>query len=152
MLALDLTYINSITEGDKNSINEFIDLFIEEINEFYNNFLLLYNNEDWKNLSILAHKGKTTVFTFGLKEFSNNYLRKLEFYSKHFRLQELNSINLKSEIELNEIVLIENQLENYFNENNILRDEINKEEIKNLILSINKKLDEIKIDIISIRI
>ncbi len=152
MSSLDLSYIKSVADGDKNSIAEFIKIFSEQVDEFLNNFLLLYNNEEWKNLSILAHKAKTTVFTFGLKEFSENYLRNLEFYSKYYRLKQLNSINEKTDVQLNEVELIKNQIENFCNENNITELNISKNEIKNLILDINNQLEQIKIDIISIRI
>ncbi len=141
---INLSYINSVTNGDSTMIEELVEIFLEQINEFSSNFLDMFNDKDWKNLNILAHKAKTSVLIFGLEELSNDYFKKLEFYSKHFRLKQIESLNSyidKIELEKN---LLETQIRCYFEEEKLDSELITLEEVGLLIADINKHLNKIK--------
>lgn len=89
MKKLDLNYLESITEGDKDLILELIDIFKSQIPEYREDFKQAFENKDALRLSKIAHKAKSSVAIMGLTELTQ-VLRKLEFeaqegtFSDHF--------------------------------------------------------------------
>ena len=66
----DLSYLEAMTEGDKGLIKELIGIFstqVEEYIDLMNKYLL---NENWIELSKMAHKAKSTVAIMGMKKLS----------------------------------------------------------------------------------
>ncbi len=94
----DLSYINDITMGDSNMLEELIMLFIDQVDEFEENFERLLEEKDWDKLGKEAHKAKSSVATFGLKELANE-LKELQLLTqKEEKIEEYpNYIKLFSE-------------------------------------------------------
>lgn len=65
---LDLSYIESVTEGDKGLIIELINIFKEQVPEFTSEFNSAFANKETEVLKQIAHKAKSTVAIMGLNE------------------------------------------------------------------------------------
>ena len=77
----DLSYLKSMTEGDRELISEMIEIFSTQVEE-YNGLMQDYlRQKDWQELSRLAHKAKSSVAIMGMKELADK-LRKLEVMAK----------------------------------------------------------------------
>ncbi|MFH2140852.1 MAG: Hpt domain-containing protein, partial [Bacteroidota bacterium] len=63
----DLTYLNSITSGDKKNLVEIIELFFDQVPEIQNNFNIALNSRNFEEISAIAHKAKSSVNIIGLK-------------------------------------------------------------------------------------
>ena len=77
MKELDLSYIESICEGDKEMMKEFSDIFIAQVPEFIADFDTAYAEKDAVKLGRVAHKAKSSVRVMGLEDLGNE-LGKLE--------------------------------------------------------------------------
>ncbi|MCD4833079.1 MAG: Hpt domain-containing protein [Bacteroidales bacterium] len=78
---IDLSYLNEISDGSNELINDLVDMFFKQIPEYQialNNF---YVKKDWDNLSRIAHKAKSAILMVGMKDLANE-LRKLEENAK----------------------------------------------------------------------
>lgn len=102
MNVIDLSYLTSITGGDKEVMVEMIDLLIEETPKHLDTIKTAQKNKDWPKLRSEAHKVKPMFLYVGLSEL-NEICKELEDNAK-------NETDLASNPEL-----IEN-LENGFNE------------------------------------
>lgn len=78
---LDLSYLESMSGGDKGLMKEMIDIFKEQVPDFVTEMKLGLENNDWKALASIAHKAKSTIAIIGLndlteelKEFENNVI------------------------------------------------------------------------------
>ncbi len=78
---IDLSYLNEISNGNKDFINELIDMFFEQISEYKITLNDLYRKKDWYNLGRAAHKAKSAVLLVGIKDLATE-LKKLEDYTK----------------------------------------------------------------------
>lgn len=78
---IDLSYLNEISNGNKNFINELIDMFFQQIPEYQNIINDLYEKKDWYNLGRAAHKAKSAVLMMGMNDLASD-LKKLEEYAK----------------------------------------------------------------------
>src|SRR5690554_914241 len=58
---INLSYLESIADGDQGIINELIIIFLDQIPEFTEGFQESFNNKNWKNLELIAK-------TFRIKE------------------------------------------------------------------------------------
>jgi len=77
MKELDLSYIDSICEGNKEMMKEFSDIFFDQVPEFLEDFDSAYSKKDAVTLGKIAHKAKSTVSIMGLKDLAAE-LSKLE--------------------------------------------------------------------------
>ena len=77
MKKLDLSYIESICDGDKEMMKEFSDIFIAQVPEFIADFDTAYTDKDVAKLGSVAHKAKSSVRVMGLEDLGNE-LSKLE--------------------------------------------------------------------------
>ena len=68
MKGLDLTYIDSICDGDKEMMKEFSDIFIEQVPEFIEELDAAFLKKDAEGLCKTAHKAKSTVSIMGLTD------------------------------------------------------------------------------------
>jgi len=73
----DLNYLKSMSGGDAKFISEMIDLFREQVDEYSEQMPELLRNEDYINLSKLAHKAKSSVAVMGMKQVAE-LLKELE--------------------------------------------------------------------------
>lgn len=77
---IDLTYLRTLSNGDKGFIKEMISLFIDQTPDMLARMSNYLNLQDWKALSSAAHKMKPSVMFVGLKETEKD-LKKVEDYS-----------------------------------------------------------------------
>ena len=73
----DLTYLKSMSGGSKELIQEMVDIFISQVEEFSEGMDNYLNNKDWDNLGKLAHKAKSSVAIMGMEKLAND-LKRLE--------------------------------------------------------------------------
>jgi HPt (histidine-containing phosphotransfer) domain-containing protein len=68
MGTINLSYLESISEGDANLIKELIEIFKEQVPSYLEEFDLAFEKKDAEVLSKIAHKAKSTVHIMGLIE------------------------------------------------------------------------------------
>jgi HPt (histidine-containing phosphotransfer) domain-containing protein len=78
----DLSYLKAMTEGDKSLILELIGIFSTQVEEYMELMQKHLDEQNWTELSKLAHKAKSTVAIMGMKKLSNE-LRQLELLAKN---------------------------------------------------------------------
>ncbi|GAO28644.1 Hpt domain-containing protein [Geofilum rubicundum] len=131
---IDLSYLESIADGDQGIINELITIFLDQVSEFTEGFKLYYSQKDWKRLAALAHKAKSSVLSMGMNELGNIDLKNLELIAKTFRLKELEksgSLDINKEEELN---ALQRNLNNYPDEKQMWLRENSTQETMELII------------------
>ena len=110
---IDLTYLESITEGNISLIREFISIFLEQADEFQKGFERYFNNKQWKELGALAHKAKSSVISMGMTELGNYELKNLELIAKQFRIKELKQMDVLTSREVEELNYIQTQFDSF---------------------------------------
>ena len=101
MSILNFDYLESISEGDAELIQELIEIFETQVPEYIQEFNTAFENQNTEVLSKIAHKAKSTVQIMGLKDLSEA-LNKFELEAKQGEFNETYQeyINLfKSECE-----------------------------------------------------
>ena len=74
----DLNYLEAMTEGDKGLIKELIGIFSTQVEEYATLMHNLLEDQNWTELSKLAHKAKSTVAIMGMRNLAKE-LKQLEF-------------------------------------------------------------------------
>jgi HPt (histidine-containing phosphotransfer) domain-containing protein len=64
----NLDYLKEITGGEPEIMQEFIQMFFDQLPEFRDGLTSHLANKKWKELGELAHKAKSSVMTFGMNE------------------------------------------------------------------------------------
>jgi HPt (histidine-containing phosphotransfer) domain-containing protein len=67
MALTNLKYLQDITEGDRESMREIINLFIEQVPEFIGNLKKHLAGENYVALGNEAHKAKSSVLIMGME-------------------------------------------------------------------------------------
>ena len=80
----DLSYLESMTEGDAGLISEMIEIFSTQVIEFGNLMEDYLGRKDWQELSKLAHKAKSSLAIMGMTALAGK-LRDLERLAKEER-------------------------------------------------------------------
>lgn len=109
---IDLSYLESIANGDKEILKELINIFIDQVEEFRIGLNAHFNNQSWKELAALAHKAKASVVAMGMVNLGNIELKNLELIAKQYRINELSALKIISEKEKKELDFIGAQLNN----------------------------------------
>ena len=78
---IDLSYLNEISDGNNEFINDLVDMLFKHIPEYQIALSDLHNKKDWDNLSRIAHKAKSAILMVGMKDLANE-LKKLEENAK----------------------------------------------------------------------
>jgi HPt (histidine-containing phosphotransfer) domain-containing protein len=98
----DLSYLENMTDGNFELILEIIDIFVVQVEDYWNQMDCLNRAKDFDALGKLAHKAKSSVAIMGMKSASKK-LKNLELLC----LEEKNTdqyieiiSNFKSESEL----------------------------------------------------
>ncbi|MFO7842909.1 MAG: hypothetical protein R6V16_03790 [Bacteroidales bacterium] len=78
---INLSYLESISNGDNHFILELIDMFFEQVPEYQKRLQLLYQKKDWYNLGRTAHKARAAIIMVGMKDLALE-LKKLEENAK----------------------------------------------------------------------
>lgn len=84
----DLTYLKEITGGEPEIVQEFIQLFFDQLPEFRDGLTSHLVNKKYKELGELAHKAKSSVMTFGMNELG---YRLKELQLKTQKLEDIDS-------------------------------------------------------------
>ncbi len=105
----NLDYLKKITGGEPEILNEFIQMFFDQLPEFRDGMSTFLAEQKWKELGELAHKAKSSVMTFGMNDLGNRLkelqlktqkLEDIESYSTY--VEEFMNIVAQAEIELKE--------------------------------------------------
>jgi len=68
MTELDLTYLESVTDGDNDLIKDLIDIFISQVPEYNEEFIDAFAKKDAETLGRIAHKSKSSIAIMGLND------------------------------------------------------------------------------------
>jgi len=84
----DLSYLKELTGGESEIIKEFIGMFLEQMDEFRDGMNSYLADQKWKELGEIAHKAKSSVRTFGMKDLGHK-LKEMQL--KNQRLEDIKS-------------------------------------------------------------
>jgi HPt (histidine-containing phosphotransfer) domain-containing protein len=110
---IDLSYLNSIADGNQDIIKELIDIFIDQLPEFTIGFHDCFKAADWARLAALAHKAKSSVMSMGMNDLGNVDLKNLELLAKNRRIKDLHQIISRTEKEDKELDMLIKNLQSY---------------------------------------
>jgi len=113
MPTIDLTYLETIADGENSIIIELVNIFLDQIDEFTEGFNTHFSNRDWKNIAAVAHKAKSSVISMGMTEFGEKDLKNLELISKYLLIKELENKMVKSSKENDDLVNLQKNLNGY---------------------------------------
>lgn len=80
----DLSYLNQVFQGNKDLVDNIINLFLQQVPEYINEMVNCVERNDLLSLHPLAHKAKSSIAMLGLKNMEQNIIR-IEQDSKHNR-------------------------------------------------------------------
>ena len=110
---IDLTYLESIADGDSEIVKELIIIFLDQIDEFTGGLRNYFEAGDWRGIAALAHKAKSSVISMGMAELGNHDLKNLELIAKFFTIDELQNKGKLSDKEEDELNLLKRNLSGY---------------------------------------
>lgn len=110
---IDLSYLESIADGDQGIIKELVVLFLDQVLEFTEGFKESFDKKNWKALAAMAHKAKSSVLSMGMTELGNIDLKNLELIAKNFRIKELEMSGKLEDKEQEELNGLLRSLSNY---------------------------------------
>jgi HPt (histidine-containing phosphotransfer) domain-containing protein len=64
----NLDYLKEITGGESEIMQEFIQMFFDQLPEFRNGMTGFLTEKKYKELGEIAHKAKSSVMTFGMND------------------------------------------------------------------------------------
>jgi len=103
----NLDYLKEITGGEPEIMNEFIQMFFDQLPEFRDGLTSHLGNQKWKELGELAHKAKSSVMTFGMNDLGH---RLKELQLKTQKLEDIDRYPEYVEEFINEIARAEVEL------------------------------------------
>ncbi len=80
----DLSYLNQVFQGNREMINNIINLFLQQVPEYIREMEECVRKNEPLSLHPLAHKAKSSVSMLGIKEMECDILQ-IEQDSKHLR-------------------------------------------------------------------
>lgn len=110
---VNLSYLESIADGDKDIIKELIEIFLDQMPEFNEGFEEFLKDRDWLKIAAVAHKAKSSVVSMGMEDLGNDDLKNLELLAKQMRIVELEKENLISNSNIEEIENLKRNFEGY---------------------------------------
>jgi len=84
---VNLDYIKSMAGDNEELIREMAEIFVSQIPEFNEIFDSLYEEEDWLNLGMQAHKAKSSVAIMGMDDLAA-MLKEFELLAKESKSPE----------------------------------------------------------------
>ncbi len=110
---INLDYLNEISEGNNDLIQDLIEMFFEQIPDYQKSLNLFYNQKDWNNLGKTAHKAKSAILMVGMNDLAQE-LKKLEENAKEGKnIHEYQEIIAKfvreSDIALKDLIKLKNK-------------------------------------------
>lgn len=94
MQVIDLTYLHSISEGDRSLEDNLIEIFLQQLPEFETDIMQAYADNDYPRLAAAAHKAKSSILAMGMEPCSQA-LKRLEMLCKLLYVENFasNSLN-----------------------------------------------------------
>jgi HPt (histidine-containing phosphotransfer) domain-containing protein len=90
---IDLSYLNSIADGNQDIVNELVEIFIDQLPEFTDGLNDAFSKSHWAEVAALAHKAKSSMISMGMNEIGNVDLKNLELIAKHRRIDEIKKMS-----------------------------------------------------------
>ncbi len=84
ILRYDLSYLNQVFQGNREMINNIINLFIQQVPDYIQEMEECVRKNEPLSLHPLAHKAKSSVSMLGIKDMETDILQ-IEQDSKHLR-------------------------------------------------------------------
>ncbi len=84
VLRYDLSYLNQVFQGNREMINNIINLFIQQVPDYIHEMEECVRKNEPLSLHPLAHKAKSSVSMLGIKDMETDILQ-IEQDSKHLR-------------------------------------------------------------------
>jgi HPt (histidine-containing phosphotransfer) domain-containing protein len=78
---IKMEYLDSVSGGDPEVINELLEIFREQSVEIYNEMKSHLASENYPSLGLLAHKAKSSVAIMGMSEMAD-MLKKFELQAR----------------------------------------------------------------------
>ncbi len=104
----NLDYLKEITGGEPEIMQEFIQMFFDQLPEFRNGMTNFLAEKRWRELGEIAHKAKSSVMTFGMNDLG---LRLKELQLKTQKLEDLESYPVYVDEFMKEIAQAEAELQ-----------------------------------------
>lgn len=142
---IDLSYLESIAEGDKGIIDELITIFLEQIPEFTEGLDKSFAEKRWLNVAAIAHKAKSSVISMGMEELGNRDLKNLELAAKELHVKAIQDKENPTPEEEKEAQQLERNLQGYEKERQIwIKENASPETIASIIKIFNETLQQAK--------
>jgi HPt (histidine-containing phosphotransfer) domain-containing protein len=103
----NLDYLKEITGGEAEIMQEFIQMFFDQLTEFRTGMTNYLADQKWKELGEIAHKAKSSVMTFGMNDLG---IRLKELQLKTQRLEDIESYPVYVDEFMNTIAAAEEEL------------------------------------------
>ena len=71
-MKVNLSYLKEMSGGDQTIVQEMIDIFKDQVEEFSHDMEEHLNKKDYSSLGKLAHKAKSSISIMGLDDLSND--------------------------------------------------------------------------------
>lgn len=84
----NLDYLKEITGGESEIMQEFIQMFFDQLPEFRNGMTGFLTEKKYKELGEIAHKAKSSVMTFGMNDLGH---RLKDLQMKTQKLEDIDS-------------------------------------------------------------
>ena len=81
MAYTDLSYLKEITGGESSIVQEMVEMFFAQVDEFKENLNKYLKEESWAQLGKEAHKAKSSVLIVGMEDLGKN-LKKLQLLTE----------------------------------------------------------------------
>ncbi len=110
---VDLSYLETIADGDKDIIKELVEIFLDQMPEFTDGFSESLQNKDWIKIAAIAHKAKSSVISMGMEQLGNLDLKNLELISKQMRIFDLQKADTITDVQQDEMLSLQRNFDGY---------------------------------------
>lgn len=110
---INLSYLDDVSNGDSSIKLSIIELFIDQIPEFENDFSTAFNSKNWKFLGQIAHKAKSSILYMGMNELGNIDLKNIELIAYQLYIEHQEANNELSDKEIKELSLFKSSFDGY---------------------------------------
>ncbi len=86
---INLSYLESIAQGDLEIFHELIQIFLDQIPEFTEGLDKNFSEKNWRQIAAIAHKAKSSVLSMGMEQVGNEDLKNLELLAKQMLVNDL---------------------------------------------------------------
>lgn len=140
---IDLSYLESIAEGDRSVMQDLISIFLEQIPEFVEGLEKGFAEKQWLDVAAVAHKAKSSVISMGMEDLGNRDLKNLELVAKELYVRQIRDKKNPDSTEEREAEQLAKNLEGYDKERQVwIKENANPETVSNIIEKFKKVCSE----------